>query len=60
MLIMEISTQSMDKSLYPETGGRPYLFRDSKDYPRDAWKTILEYLKRNQAAGLLKYKVIEQ
>ena len=54
MIIKEISTQSFD-----ENGERPYLFRDSKDYPPKQWKIILEYLKINAEIGLLEYEVIE-
>lgn len=54
MIIKEISTQSFD-----ENGERPYLFRNSKDYPPEKWEMILEYLKINAEANLLKYEVIE-
>lgn len=55
MIIKEISTQSFD-----ENGERPYLFRNSKDYPPKVWEMILEYLKNNAEINLLKYEVIEQ
>lgn len=54
MIIKEISTQSFD-----ENGERPYLFRNSKDYPPKVWERIIEYLKINAEMGLLKYEVIE-
>lgn len=53
MIIKEISTQSFD-----ENGERPYLYRNSKRYPSEAWEMILRYLKRNAEAGLLEYEVI--
>ena len=54
MIIKETSTQSFN-----ENGERPYLFRNSKDYPPKEWERILQYLKRNAEANLLKYEVIE-
>ena len=54
MIIKEISTQS----IYTD-GTLPELFRDSNHYTPEEWRKILEYLKRNAAAGLLKYEVIE-
>lgn len=54
MIIKEISTQSFD-----ENGERPYLFRNSKDYPPKEWEKILQYLKINAEANLLKYEVIK-
>lgn len=53
MIIKEISTQSFDAS-----GKRPYLIRNSKDYPPKEWKKILLYLRRNAEANLLTYKII--
>lgn len=55
MIIKEISTQSFD-----ENGERPYLIRDSKDYSPKDWAMIIKYLKRNKAAKLLDYKIIEE
>ena len=54
MIIKEISTQTRD-----ENGERPYLYRDEKKYSKNDWKMILEYLKRNKAAKLLDYEIIE-
>ena len=53
MIIKEISTQSTNPD-----GSRPFIVRDSKNYSPEEWKKILEYLKRNHAAGLLKMEVI--
>lgn len=53
MIIKEISTQSFD-----ENGDRPYLYRNSTEYPPEAWGMILKYLKRNAELNLLKYEVI--
>ena len=54
MIIKEISTQSFNPD-----GSRPYLLRFSEDYTREQWQKILQYLKTNAAAGLLKVEVIE-
>lgn len=55
MIIKEISTQSFDEN------GKPFfLYRDSKDYKPEEWKQILDYLKRNAKAKLLKYEIIER
>lgn len=54
MIIKEISTQSKNAD-----GSRPYMIRDSKKFSRAEWEIFLEYLKRNAAAGLLKYEIIE-
>ena len=54
MTVKEISTQTVY-----DDGTRPYLIRDSKKYTQSEWAIILEYLKRNAAAGLLKYEIIE-
>ena len=54
MIIKEISTQTKN-----DDGTRPYLIRDSKKYTCSEWEIILQYLKRNAAAGLLKYEIIE-
>lgn len=54
MIIKEISTQSRN-----EDGTRPYLFRNSENYPPQVWRQMLEYLRRNAAAGLLRWEVIE-
>lgn len=59
MIIKEISTQSFDER-YPETNNRPYLFRNSENYPPQEWQKIIECLKRNAAAGLLRYEIIEK
>ncbi len=54
MIIKESSTQSIYKD-----GTHPELFRNSNRYTPEEWRKILEYLKRNAAAGLLKYEIIE-
>lgn len=55
MIIKEISTQRTDEN------GNPYfLYRNSKDYPENEWQNILRYLKRNKAAGLLKYEIVKK
>ena len=54
MIIKEISTQHKD-----ESGNPLYLLRDSNNYPADEWKKILQYLKRNKEAGLLKYEIVK-
>jgi hypothetical protein len=54
MIIKEISTQTRN-----DDGTRPYLIRDSEKYTCSEWEIILQYLKRNAAAGLLKYEIIE-
>ena len=55
MIIKEISTQTKN-----DDGSAPYILRDSKKFTPQEWRQFLEYLKRNAAAGLLKYEVIEQ
>jgi hypothetical protein len=55
MIIKEISTQTVN-----DDGTRPYLIRDSKKYTPSEWTTILDYLKRNAAAGLIKTEVLEK
>lgn len=55
MIVKEISTQGRD-----ENGQPLHLIRDSSNYPAGEWAQIMNYLKRNAAAGLLKYKVISK
>lgn len=52
MIIKEISTQSQTKD------GAPFLFRNSKDYTPQEWRQMLQYLRRNAAAGLLRWEVV--
>lgn len=54
MIIKEISTQSRT-----EDGKRPYLFRNSEDYTPQEWRQMLQYLRRNAAAGLLRWEVVK-
>ena len=54
MIIKEISTQSRD-----ENGKRPFLYRNSNDYTPQEWRQIIEYLRRNAAAGLLRWEVVQ-
>ena len=53
MIIKEISTQSRYND-----GSRPFLIRNSKDYTPQEWRQILQYLRLNAAAGLLRWEVI--
>ena len=55
MIVKEISTQGRD-----DNGNPLYLIRDSLDYSAGEWSQIMDYLKRNAAAGLLRYKVISK
>lgn len=54
MIIKEISTQSRT-----EDGKRPHLFRNSEDYTPQEWRQMLQYLRRNAAAGLLRWEVVK-
>lgn len=54
MIIKEISTKS-----WTEDGKRPYLFRNSEDYTPQEWQKMLKYLRRNAAAGLLRWEVVK-
>lgn len=45
---------------YDADGSRPYLLRNSDDYTPQQWAQMLEYLKINAAARLLKFEIIEE
>ena len=54
MIILQISTQNR----YTD-GSRPFLIRDSKNYPLRDWEKLFESIKRNARAGLLDFVILE-
>lgn len=58
MIIKEISTQSIDLELYPETNGRPWAIVDTSKMGNYADKYI-DSLKTNKAFGLVDFVILE-
>lgn len=59
MVVKVTSTQTTDTQ-YPENGNRPYYFCNSEKYTPEEWGQMLDYLKRNAAAKLLKYEIVQK